>query len=334
MDSTEDNKKKTRESFGIFSWATKAVAVGCPLAAVLGAPLTSATTTALTIPTATCYHHSPTIYHHKPYYSKLTTTALTIPTATSATTTAQTATTYSHGNLLPPQTILFPRQLPQPLLFPPHSHLLPPQLTNRNFATTTALYYSHRNFAITIPTATTTALTILLPPTPLNLFPTIPTATTTVLLVFHGNCYYSRNSPYYSHRNLLPITDYSLLPPQPLFIPTATSATTTALTIPTATSATTTALPTYNYSPLLFPIAASPTYSHCNFQHTTANSLLFPPHHHTPLPFPRQLPPQLFNPSRQLLLPPQPLFPLQLTIPTATTTALYYSIPTATCYNQ
>ncbi|CAE1314374.1 unnamed protein product [Acanthosepion pharaonis] len=38
MDSTEDYKK-TRESFGVFSWATKAVAVGRPSAAVLGAVL-------------------------------------------------------------------------------------------------------------------------------------------------------------------------------------------------------------------------------------------------------------------------------------------------------
>ncbi|CAE1271907.1 unnamed protein product [Acanthosepion pharaonis] len=39
MDSTEDYKKKTRESFGVFSWATKAVAVGHPSTAVLGAVL-------------------------------------------------------------------------------------------------------------------------------------------------------------------------------------------------------------------------------------------------------------------------------------------------------
>ncbi|CAE1268746.1 unnamed protein product [Acanthosepion pharaonis] len=38
MDSTEDYKK-TRESFGVFSWATKAVVVGHQSAAVLGAVL-------------------------------------------------------------------------------------------------------------------------------------------------------------------------------------------------------------------------------------------------------------------------------------------------------
>ncbi|CAE1271889.1 unnamed protein product [Acanthosepion pharaonis] len=39
MDSTEDYKKKMRESFGVFSWVTKAVVVVRPSVAVLGAVL-------------------------------------------------------------------------------------------------------------------------------------------------------------------------------------------------------------------------------------------------------------------------------------------------------